>query len=165
MTPLKPFFSYYGGKWRAARHYPAPVFPTIVEPFAGSAGYSHLYPDRQIVLYDVDPHIVGVWRFLISASTADILALPVDVTDGIPASLPQEARWLIGWWLDKGATYPRKKRSSWMRSGEHDTSFWGAAKRARIAAQVDRIRHWRVFELPYWYAVPGDCTWFVDPPY
>ena len=33
---LRPFFSYYGGKWRSAvKHYPAPEFDQIVEPFAG----------------------------------------------------------------------------------------------------------------------------------
>lgn len=37
---LKPFFTFYGGKWRAAPHYAPPEFATIVEPFAGAAGYS-----------------------------------------------------------------------------------------------------------------------------
>lgn len=32
---LKPFWRYYGGKWRAAPSYPAPLHNTIVEPFAG----------------------------------------------------------------------------------------------------------------------------------
>ena len=35
---LRPFFGYYGGKWRdAVKHYPEPAFETIIEPFAGSA--------------------------------------------------------------------------------------------------------------------------------
>jgi len=33
---LKPFWQYYGGKWRAAPHYPKPRHDTIVEPFAGA---------------------------------------------------------------------------------------------------------------------------------
>ena len=37
-TKLKPFFTYYGGKYRAAPKYPEPVHGSIVEPFAGSAG-------------------------------------------------------------------------------------------------------------------------------
>ena len=37
---LKPFWRYYGGKYRAAPAYPPPRLGTIVEPFAGSAGYS-----------------------------------------------------------------------------------------------------------------------------
>ncbi len=38
MTDLKPFFCYFGGKWRAAPHYPTPKHAEIVEPFAGAAG-------------------------------------------------------------------------------------------------------------------------------
>jgi len=37
MLGLRPFWCYFGGKWRAAPHYPAPMHPTIVEPFAGAA--------------------------------------------------------------------------------------------------------------------------------
>ena len=67
MTGLRPFWCYFGGKWRAAPHYPAPIHSTIVEPFAGAAGYSTRYPDRQVVLIDKDPVIVGLWRYLTRA--------------------------------------------------------------------------------------------------
>jgi hypothetical protein len=40
VTGLRPFFSYYGAKWGLGRHYSAPAHWTVVEPFAGSAGYS-----------------------------------------------------------------------------------------------------------------------------
>lgn len=33
-------FYYYGRKKQIAKHYPAPNFEAIVEPFAGSASYS-----------------------------------------------------------------------------------------------------------------------------
>jgi hypothetical protein len=51
-TPrLRPFFGYYGGKWRdAVKHYPPPEHTRIVEPFAASAGYSLRYPDRKVIL-------------------------------------------------------------------------------------------------------------------
>ena len=61
---MKPFFTYYGGKYRAAPKYPAPRHETIVEPFAGSAGYSVRHFARDVRLYDVDPIIVGVWSYL-----------------------------------------------------------------------------------------------------
>ena len=35
-----PFFCFYGGKWRAAPHYPRPAFTSVVEPFASAAGYA-----------------------------------------------------------------------------------------------------------------------------
>jgi site-specific DNA-adenine methylase len=37
MSNLRPFFTFYGGKWRAAPFYDAPTHGHIVEPFAGSA--------------------------------------------------------------------------------------------------------------------------------
>ena len=37
---MRPLFPFYGSKWRDAKRYGAPVFGHVVEPFAGSAGYS-----------------------------------------------------------------------------------------------------------------------------
>ena len=37
-----PLFCYFGSKYRAAPHYPKPLYPHIIEPFAGAAGYSLL---------------------------------------------------------------------------------------------------------------------------
>ena len=165
---LRPFFSFYGGKWRdALKHYPCPVFDTIREPFAGSAGYSLRFPDRRVELSDVDPVIVGVWDYLIKASEIDLRALPDVPIDGTVDELEvcQEARWLIGFWLNKGASSPRKSPSSWMRSGVRPGSFWGPRVRETIASQVRHIRHWTVRECGYEVLDGATCTWFVDPPY
>ena len=53
MTELKPFFSYFGGKWRTAKHYPGPSRDLIIEPFAGSAGYSVRHPHKAVILNDL----------------------------------------------------------------------------------------------------------------
>ena len=80
---LRPFFGFYGGKWRdALKHYPAPSHATIVEPFAGSAGYSVRYANRRVVLCELDPVIAGVWRYLIRVKPAEILAIPDLDPDG-----------------------------------------------------------------------------------
>lgn len=166
---LRPFFGYYGGKWRdAIKHYPAPEYPTIVEPFAGSAGYSLRYPERQIVLCEIDPVLVGVWRYLIKVKPAEILAIPDVSLDGSVDDLRviQEARWLVGFWMNRGAPSPRKKPSKWMRDGIRPGSFWGDRVRQTIASQVDAIRSWKIFEGSYETCpVTGKATWFVDPPY
>ena len=64
---LRPFFGYYGGKWRdTPRLYPPPEHNTIVEPFAGSAGYSLRFPRTpRVILYEKDPIVAGVWQYLI----------------------------------------------------------------------------------------------------
>lgn len=165
---LRPFFGYYGGKWRdAVKHYPAPSHPVIVEPFAGSAGYSMRYPDRAVLLCEADPVLVGVWTYLIGVRSSEILSIP-DVPDGgcvDDLRIPQEARWLVGFWLNRGAASPRQTPSKWMREGLRPGSFWGARVRATIAAQVDAIRHWRVKHGSYVDLDVAPATWFVDPPY
>jgi len=169
MQKLKPFFTFYGGKWRAAPHYPQPTHSVIVEPFAGAAGYSVRNPDRNVRLYDVDPVIVGVWSYLIRATEAEILALPdvsAEGVDALPSAVPQEARWLIGFWLNKGSSRPCRTPSAWMRGGTAASSFWGPSIRERIASQVSSIRHWQMIHCSYAdIPVAESATWFVDPPY
>jgi len=164
---LRPFFTYYGGKYRAAPRYPPPLSDTIVEPFAGSAGYSLRWPDRKVILVERDPAVAGTWRYLLSVSAAEVLALPDlepgQSTDDLP--LPQEARWLIGWWLNKGTAGPCKSEGAWMRSGTHQNSYWGPAIRMRIASQLSAIRHWTLIEGDYTEAPDVTATHFIDPPY
>ena len=42
---------------------------------------------------------------------------------------------------------------------------WTPALRARVANQVEQIRHWIVIEGDYTLAPDMQATWFVDPPY
>jgi len=162
---LRPFFSYFGGKWTLAPHYPAPgIGDQIVEPFAGSAGYATRYPDREVILVERAPLIAALWRWLTKVSVDEVMGLPLDPSD--IKSLPQEARWLIGFWCARGRCRPaRTLGSAWLRSGKWPTSFWGKSARARIAEQVTAIRHWQIIEGDYTAAPDVDAVWFVDPPY
>jgi site-specific DNA-adenine methylase len=166
---MRPFFGFYGGKWRdALRNYPQPEFSTIVEPFAGSAGYSVRYAHHKVHLYELDPILVAVWKYLIGVKPSEILGIcdvpPQGTVDDLKVS--QEARWLVGLWLNRAANGPRRAPSKWMRDGIRPGSFWGKRVRETIAKQVDLIRHWKVHNCSY-----EDCpltqpsTWFIDPPY
>ena len=167
--PLRPFIPYYGGKWRdALKHYPRPEFKTIVEPFAGSAGYSLRYPELQIILCELDPVVASVWKYLTKAKPAEIRNIPDIASDGSVDELKvcQEAKWLVGFWLNRAAAGPRKTPSKWMRDRIRPGSFWGKRVRETIASQVEVIRHWKVYNCSY-----AECpsfrtaTWFIDPPY
>jgi hypothetical protein len=166
---LKPFWRYYGGKYRAAPHYPRPQYETIIEPFAGSAGYSMRYPDRRVILVEKYPVIAGIWRYLIGASAQEIRDIPcVDHVDDLPSWVPQEARWLVGFAMNDAATRPMKTMSAglkMLRSRGRKFGGWGEGRRDRVASQVDRIKHWRVIEGDYWDAPAIEATWFIDPPY
>ena len=166
---LRPFFGYFGGKWRdAVKNYPAPKYQTIVEPFAGSAGYSLRYADHRVVLCELDPVIAAVWRYLTSVSAAEILAIP-DIPSGSTVDdlkVCEEAKWLVGLWLNRATAYPRKSPSRWMRDGIRPGSFWGERVRRTIATQLQYIRHWEVHNCSYQAApVHEPATWFIDPPY
>ena len=171
MRALAPFWRYYGGKWRAAPRYPRPAYDLIVEPFAGAAGYACRYPDRDVLLIDADPVICGIWRWLIGATAADVLAVN-DVPDGgttADIDAPPAARDLVGFWSNPGTATPRKRRSAWAalstRSAANGSWAGWPLARERIAQQVHRIRHWRIQLGSYESAPDVEATWFVDPPY
>lgn len=53
-----------------------------------------------------------------------------------------------------------------MREGIRPGSFWGARVRETLAAQVECIRHWRIYNCSYEDCPDvGPATWFIDPPY
>lgn len=104
-------FSYYGSKSKIVHLYPPPMFPTIVEPFAGSARYALRYADRKVILNDLDPTIAGIWRYLIHEATPERIAqLPElkvgERLDSIPW-LTDEERDLMGFSVQFGVYTPR----------------------------------------------------------
>lgn len=165
---LRPFFTYFGGKWRIAPKYPKPVYRKIIESHAGSAGYSLRYYWNDVWLCDVDPIVVGIWDYLIRSSRREILDLPdIEPTRSVDDfDIPQEAKWLVGFWLNKGQTSPGKSPSAWLRRGGwSECSVWGKPIRERIATQQPYIRHWKVRLCGYESIENTRATWFVDPPY
>lgn len=177
---LRPFFRYYGAKWRAvhAGLYPQPQHKRIVEPFAGAAGYALHYPSHAVTLVDRDPVIVGIWRWLISTTPDHVRSIPLvdDVAD-LPESLPLGAKDLIGFSMNAATSSPRKTLSAGSRKlREAGRNFygWTEAMRERVATQVPFIKHWQVHQADYTIVGPGwnqpviesqPATWFVDPPY
>lgn len=164
---IRPFFSFYGAKWRAAPRYPKPKHGQIIEPFAGSAGYSLRYHDLNVLLIEKDPVIAALWAFLIGSSANDIASLPLLAEGETVADLNVcgEAKALIGFWVNKGASAPNNKQSAWMQMERFKSQFWGEQVRSRIARQVGAISHWRVMHGDYSTAPDVKATWFIDPPY
>lgn len=150
-----------------ARRYAPVRHDLVIEPFAGSAGFSVRHAVRRAILCDLNPQVAEVWRYLIATPAVEIRALPLleagqDVSD-LP--LCQEARWLIGWNLSKGAESPRRTLSAWARVPKYAPEFWGERVRERIAGQVDLIRGWSAVCGDFAQLEPCEATWFVDPPY
>lgn len=161
-------FSFYGSKSKIVKKYPKPKLNRIVEPFAGSARYSLEYWDKEIYLFDKDPVIFGVWKYLLKASKNDILSLPdvpnqtklIDI-DGF-SQLSQEEKWLIGFCCNGGSAQPKNV------SGKHNFNSWNKDK-IRIANSLYKIAHWKIYNLSYdeidSVSLLNNSTWFIDPPY
>ena len=166
---LKSFWRYYGGKYRAAPRYPAPVYPVIIEPFAGSAGYATRYYDRHVILYEKYPIIAEMWRWLIRVSPAEVRAIPyVEHVDDLPAWVSAGGRYLVGFWLNTATVSPRKSLSAGRKklaAAGRKFEGWTDATKERIASQVSFIRHWQIVEGDYSSAPDVAATWFIDPPY
>lgn len=169
MTLLR-FFSYFGSKNEHSRRYPPPRYETIVEPFAGAAGYSTRHHERRVILVERDPVIAGIWRYLIRTPASEILRLPLLEPEQSVDSLAvcPEARALISYWLGvSGGGHKRlTKRALGQGGGSSNPEWWWSRTvRARLASQVDKIRHWRLLEGDYRAAPNVAATWHIDPPY
>lgn len=165
---IRPLFPYYGSKWNVARYYPPPEHDLVVEPFAGGAGYACFYGAKRAHLYDADPIIDGTWDYLLRVSPQEVMALPEmpevgDSVDNYP--LPQEAKWLIGFWLNRGSATPKKSRTAYSARTDRAQLNWGARAKERVASQLHLIAGWSITNAAYAQAEDDEATWFVDPPY
>lgn len=162
---MRPIFRFFGSKWSLAPHYPPPRYPVIFEPFAGSAGYSTRYYQRQVVLVESDPKTAELWRWLIAAKPDDVMELPLlEPGESIPESVTGGARWLMGFWCARSSSSPQSKLIP-SAAEPCPTSFWCATIRERVSRSVQLIKHWTIIEGDYTDAPDVEATWFIDPPY
>lgn len=165
--------SYYGSKYRLAKHYPHPKHKKIIEPFAGAAGYSLRHPEYEVHLYDLNEKVCGVWDFMIRSTAKEILALPLlgseETVDSLSDHIPQEAKWLIGFWLSYAVVEPKKSFSvagkNHLNNPRQDSRVWGERRRMLLSQTSTFIKHWKITHASYESIPNQQATWFVDPPY
>lgn len=154
-TPI--VFYYYGRKKQIAKHYPEPNFDRIIEPFAGAAAYSLFgsYWLREVLLVEKDPRVVQVWEWLINeARPQSILALP-ELRAGEKTS---EFLHIVHAATKMAFKYKTIKVTPVLERN------WEISKRV-MAANVHKVKHWKIICGDYHEAPNVDATWFVDPPY
>ena len=172
---LRGFFRYFGSKVGAAHKYPRPEHAHVIEPFAGAAGYATMHYRHKVTLVERSPVVAGVWRYLIAVTPAELLSLP-DVAgrvEDLPAWVPQEARWLIGYWCGFPCRDPAphafpgetRQKLAQEHGAKVSADIWSRRTRFRLATQLKYIRHWKVVEGDYTDAPDIAATWFIDPPY
>lgn len=174
MTRLRPFFQYFGAKYRLAPKYPYPVHNTIVEWYAGSAQYACLHHGHEVVLIEKYAPVAAIWEWLISAALSDIDRLPTIIDRDLKSyGLAPGPEALIGFWLTSASASPRRSMSARCRQslpgGSHagQAIAWGHRVKQRIKDQLPAIRHWTVLHGDVTDIDPGliSATHFVDPPY
>lgn len=165
---MRPFFSYYGAKYTAAKHLGAPRRDLVIEPFAGSAAYSTRWGVRNVHLYDVSADICDLWDFLINSSSADIAAIPDQFEDIEQVmQLDRGPQLLCCYWLAKGRVKPTRKIPPWYFDWRRKTNchVWSEAVKKRVIAQKPMISNWSIDQMS-WEKIPViDAHWHVDPPY
>lgn len=160
---LAAMFYFYGGKRRLARFYPAPEYPTIVEPFAGSAAYSviHLVPVKgvrrveKVILVEKDPRVCEIWERLLSMSEDDLLKYPI----------PKAGSRTDDFLLMTSACSNRIARTQEMIV----TTRMPVVLR-RMFKQIAKVLPYvqgrvKIIEGNYTKAPNIEATWFIDPPY
>jgi hypothetical protein len=170
---VRQFFKHFGSKARLAKELPPPRFKTIIEPFAGSAAYSvqHATPAHDVLLFDTDERVCIVWDYLIHASAADIMRLPVDHFlaggDIRDLNLPRPEYLLIQRWLSISGTHSHRLAPCLLKDHQEreQGGIWSHRVRALVASQVDQIRHWKIKQAPYDSAPSIEAHWHIDPPY
>lgn len=155
-------FYFYGRKHRISNKYPKPKYDTIIEPFAGSAAYSMLYSDRNVILNDKDEKVYKTWKYLINVSTDEIMGLPLLVkgqclNDSEYDYLTDEQKYLIGFYLNPGSAVPKKSPGNYCA--------WNDKNKKILINNIEKVRHWNIFNNDYRDLENIEATWFIDPPY
>lgn len=162
MKPLRPLFKWFGSSWSSAKHYPAPLprLP-VFEPFAGSAGYSLNHFESNVVLWEVNPLLQELWCWLIyHATSQDILDIPLNLpeaTDIRTLQLSWGQKLLLKNWQRTNNVGNCWTVSKW----GHLPGQFTANTRARVADQVNAIKHWQF--RPIDWTETG--TYLCDSPY
>lgn len=164
-----PLFKCFGSKWLSSKHLPPPEYPTVIEPFAGGAGYSLRHYEKNIRLYERDTHVRELWEFLIVEATESIIRdIPINVPEGTDIrtlDLRPGAALLLKHWQRTNNVGNCWTISSW----GHLPGMWTANCRARVAEEHQAIKHWLVNGSDWTEAFQDhhgyEATWLVDPPY
>jgi hypothetical protein len=160
---IGPLFKWFGSKWQSAKHYPQPQHQTIIEPFAGGAGYSLNYYKHDVVIWEDDPLLKELWHWLIHTATSEeILDIPVGLavgTDIRTLQLTSGQALLLKHWQRTNNVGNCWTISPW---GDKPGQ-WTENTRNRVSVEVMAIKHWEIAK-PIDY-IDNPSTWFIDPPY
>ena len=158
-------WGYYGSKSKVIKHYPSPLYGTVIEPFAGSAQYALKYWENDVILIDKYDVIIRIWQWLQKCSPNDILQTRKlkygQSTDDFEWDCI-ERKWLVGFIITGAPSVPKKTASKWKTVLRPNTQSY---KLNLIAKELHKIKHWEIKQGEYTDIKNQTATWFIDPPY
>ena len=150
-------FYYYGRKKQIAKHYPAPNYDVIVEPFAGAAAYSFhdYYWQKNVILIEKDEKVAEIWDWLINEATIEQIRKLPDLRVGEKSS---EFLHIIHAATKMAFKYKTIKVTPVLARN------WEISKRI-MSENLYKIKHWTILCGDFTNAPDVEATWFIDPPY
>ena len=167
MKVTGPLFKWFGSKWLSSKRLPPPEYDTIVEPFAGSAGYSLRHHEKHVLLCESDPNLYALWTWLTGEATeASIREIPIGIPEGTDIrtlGLSDGQALLLKTWQRTNNVGNCWTISPW----GNKPGQWTANTRARVASEAEAVKHWDVARdgLEVIRICTQAVTWFVDPMY
>lgn len=161
-----PLFKWFGSKWSSSKIMPSPRYGRIVEPFAGSAGYSIRYSHLDVTICESNEHIKRLWTWLIQeSSTQLVMDIPINIPEGTDIrriGLSYGQQLLLKNWQRTNNVGNCWTVSPW----GNKPGQWTANTRSRVANECYLVKHWRIMS-DYTEATEStlEATWFIDPPY
>ena len=163
-------WSYYGSKSKIVKHYPIPKFDLIIEPFAGSAWYSVLHRDKNVLLNEKYSVVYKIWKWLINEASPEDILKYTDFFAGQNISqidMPKPQRNLIGFCINRGSVTPKNIVQKWCCNNKLKPNWANSVSSSlkRIAKTLPEIKHWKI-QFGNYRKLPNiEATWFIDPPY
>lgn len=148
-------FSYFGRKGRAAKTYPAPEYPIVIEPFAGSLAYSLHHRPAQAIGIERDKRTHDLWHRLVGMTEQEIRDFPMP-----PLGQRTRDRWVIEAARSNGnAATTWRSVSPFMIPKFEQQRALALKHHAYARASV-------LYSLGDYRQAPDiTATWYIDPPY
>lgn len=155
-------FPYFGSKHRLSRHYPRPLHSTIIEPFAGAAGYASRYAAlpsiQKVLLFDADQYVVDLWHRLQRMTAAEVETAMRTAVANERTSEPLLA------FCCGSSTIQTIRNGGDAIVTQRMVEDCGLITR-RIQRTLPYLHKFHVTHGTYADAPDIEATWFIDPPY
>lgn len=144
-------FPYFGRKARMAHKFPAPRFPLVIEPFAGSLSYALHHRPAAAIGIERDDRVVALWHRMLMANEDEPAPSVGSKTNDL---------------LVKVCSYSEHALTSGtMTVTSRMVRDWRGVHRSAAASAVWARDHARYLLGSYADAPDVEATWFIDPPY